>query len=678
MNTKSNRNHYPLLAEVEPARPAQDGRPEVGPVYRPAFHREGFPKLEGIETCFDLFEKSCKLYGDCPCLGERTAEGTQAGPYHFITFQEVWEAVAAAGSAYVKLGLKPKDRIGVLGANSKQWMIAMQGMNRMSMVCVPLYETLGDTAVEFIIKHGGTRMVVSSAAKLKVLAKALSSASVRQVVDVGIVYWGAAPADAVQSLTDNGVRVMSWEELLSMGRQAEVVPVRPGPEDLCTIMYTSGTTGDPKGVMIPHRAVVSTIAAIKAFLNHCNETMGPSDSYLSYLPLAHIFDRVVEELMLHVGGCVGYWQGDIRKLMDDVGALKPTLFAGVPRVFERVYNGIRDKVASGSFLSRLIFNWAYYRKEYYMKAGYKECIASPISDLLVMNTIKQRLGGRVRVLVSGSAPLSQQIESFMRVVCCAPFVQGYGLTETCAASFIATPDNPRHVGTVGSPMPCTELRLEAVPELGYFPSNQPPRGEVCVRGPALFSGYYENEQLTKEALDAEGFFHTGDVGEIAADGTLKIIDRKKNIFKLSQGEYIAVEKVENVYKTCPMVEQVWVYGDSTQSCLVGVVVPAEKPLMSWAADNGVAGDYAAVCGSPAAIAAVLAAMTATGKAEKLNSLEQVKAVKLVPEQFTVENDLMTPSYKLKRAPLLKRYRTAVDDMYKQLTAEAANKGGAAS
>ncbi|PNH04612.1 Long chain acyl-CoA synthetase 5 [Tetrabaena socialis] len=324
--------------------------------------------------------------------------------------------------------------------------------------------------------------------------------------------------------------------------------------------------------------------------------------------------------------------GDVRKLMDDVTALKPTLFAGVPRVFERVYNGVRDKVAGGSMLSRMIFNWAFNRKAYYMKAGYKQSAASPISDLLVFNNIKQRLGGKVRVLVSGSAPLSQQIESYMRVVVGAPFVQGYGLTETCAASFIATPDNPDHVGSVGSPMAATEVRLEAVPELGYSPASTPPRGEVCVRGPSLFTGYYGNEALTKEAMDEDGFFHTGDVGELAADGTLRIVDRKKNIFKLSQGEYIAVEKIENVYKTCPRVEQVWVYGDSQQPCVVGIVVPAEKALMAWAAEAGVAGDYEAVCASPAACAAVLAAMTATGKAEKLNSLEQIKAVTLVPEQ----------------------------------------------
>ncbi|KXZ56780.1 hypothetical protein GPECTOR_1g702 [Gonium pectorale] len=304
--------------------------------------------------------------------------------------------------------------------------------------------------------------------------------------------------------------------------------------------------------------------------------------------------------------------------------------------------------------------------------------------MLVLNNIKQRLGGRVRVLVSGSAPLSQQIEAFMRVVTCAPFVQGYGLTETCAASFIATPDNPAHVGSVGSPMPATELRLEAVPELGYSPSDKPPRGEVCVRGPALFSGYFGQEALTREAIDSDGFFHTGDVGEISGDGTLRIIDRKKNIFKLSQGEYIAVEKVENVYKTCPMVEQVWVYGDSHQPCLVGVVVPGEKALRAWAAEAGQAtagvgpdASLAELCASPAATSAVLSAMAATGKAEKLNSLEQVKAIKLVPEQFTVENDLMTPSYKLKRAPLLKRYQPDIKTMYDKLAAEARAKGGAA-
>ncbi|KAG2499949.1 hypothetical protein HYH03_002234 [Edaphochlamys debaryana] len=664
---------FSLLAEMEPARQAANGN-HLSPVWRPIGAKDGFPKLAGIETCYDSFEKSVKEYADCPCLGDReVGPDGHAGPFVFHNFREVGDEVSAVGSAYAALGLKAGDRIGVLGANSRQWMTAMQGMNRMSMVCVPLYETLGDSAVEFIITHAGARFVVSHASKLKLLVKAFASAKVRGVADVGVAYWGEAPADVVKSLEDQGVRVLPWDSLLQLGRDKEVAPVRPGAEDLCTIMYTSGTTGDPKGVMITHRAVVSMIAAIKAFLEQWNERIGPSDSYLSYLPLAHIFDRVVEELMIHVGGCVGYWQGDIRKLMDDVAALRPTIFAGVPRVFERVYNGIKEKLAHGSLLTRLIFQWAYARKEYYMKQGYKEKDASIISDLLVFKGVKAKLGGRVRVLVSGSAPLSTQMEAFMRVVVGAPFVQGYGLTETCAASFIASPDNFSHLGTVGAPMPATELRLEEVPELGYSPAADPPRGEVCIRGPAMFSGYYGQEALTKEAMDADGFFHTGDVGEITADGSLKIIDRKKNIFKLSQGEYVAVEKVENVYKTCPLVEQCWVYGDSLQPCLVGLVVPAEKPLMAWAAENGVAGDFKTVVASPAANAAVLKQMTDTGKAEKLNSLEQVKAVVLTTEQFTVENDLMTPSYKLKRAPLLKRYKREVDEMYTKMAEAVAHR-----
>ncbi|GFR41005.1 hypothetical protein Agub_g1672, partial [Astrephomene gubernaculifera] len=195
----SGSSQFPLLAEVEPARPAQNGRPEVSPVYRPAFHKDSFPKLDGIETCYDLFEKSCQLYPDCPCLGERAPPGStpapagstpsspspssssSPGPYVFMTYREVAEAVEAVAGGYVAAGLGPGDRIGVLGANCKEWMMAMQGMNRMSMVCVPLYETLGDSAVEFIIKHSGTRLVVCSAAKLPVVARALRGEAVRQV-----------------------------------------------------------------------------------------------------------------------------------------------------------------------------------------------------------------------------------------------------------------------------------------------------------------------------------------------------------------------------------------------------------------------------------------------------------------------------------------------------------------
>mmetsp|Transcript_22299 Transcript_22299/g.48717 ORF Transcript_22299/g.48717 Transcript_22299/m.48717 type:complete len:658 (+) Transcript_22299:118-2091(+) len=651
------------LAEVEPPRPAQGDRPAAGPVYRVEFAKDGPPELP-VKTLRELFEKSAEKFPNRPCLGSRPIVNGQAQPFQFMTYNEVHNNVKKIAAAYVALGVKPKDRVGVIGANCPEWMMAMQALNILNSVCVPVYDTLGDSAVEFILKHSEAKVLVSSAAKLQWLAKVLPA--VKGTLTGGVVYWGKPSAEAIKAVEALGYKVLSWEQLLELGSGKPVPGAVPLPDDLCTIMYTSGTTGDPKGVTITHRAVLSSIAGILHFLANFDEVLDEHDSFFSYLPLAHIFDRVVEETMLHVGASIGYFQGDVKKLTDDIEAFKPTVFAGVPRVFERIYAGIQDKMKHAGALNRLIFNWAYHRKLWYMRAGWKHDKASVISDRLVFNKVKQRLGGKVRVIVSGGAPLAFHIEEFLKVVMCAPVVQGYGLTETCASSFIAFPYDHQQAGSVGPPMPNTELRLEAVPEMGYDPLSDPPRGEVLVRSPSVFTSYYKNEEMTKEVFDSDGFFHTGDIGEITPSGALKLIDRKKNIFKLSQGEYVAVEKVEATYKKNLLVEQVWVYGNSFKSCLLAVVVPVEASIKSWAAANGVTGTVAEICANPKTKAYVLGELVATAKAEKLKGFEIVKAIHLEPSLFSIEADLLTPTFKLKRPQLQKKYQKEIDAMYAEL------------
>jgi long-chain acyl-CoA synthetase len=431
-------------------------------------------------------------------------------------------------------------------------------------------------------------------------------------------------------------------------------------------MYTSGTTGTPKGVVISHRAVLSSVAGIKLLLCHYGEALTSDDCFFSYLPLAHIFDRVVEELFISIGGRIGYFQGDVKKILEDVGACKPTLFAGVPRVFERIFTGLFEKVNAGGWFKKVVFRWCYKRKLARLNQGYRPEAASPLADTLVFNQVKQKLGGRVRVIVSGGAPLASHVEEFMKVALCAPAVQGYGLTETCAASFIGNPFLMSHLGSVGVPLAHTELKLESVPEMGYdaLDPNEP-RGEILIRGPGLFSGYYKDEKLTADSMTSDGFFRTGDIGALVADGTLKVIDRKKNIFKLSQGEYVAVEKLESVYKKNLVSEQVWVYGNSFKSSLIAVVVPSAK-LKKWAAANGIEGDMDVICKSDKAKEYVLSELAKTGKAEKLKGFEIIRAVHLAPTPFTIEEDLLTPTFKLKRPQLQKSFQKEIDALYAAL------------
>eukprot|EP00879_Flechtneria_rotunda_P004637 GHRR01004896.1.p1 GENE.GHRR01004896.1~~GHRR01004896.1.p1 ORF type:complete len:595 (+),score=137.38 GHRR01004896.1:491-2275(+) len=577
---------YAMLFEVEPKQPATDSSVARSPIWTNALSEHGPPSLAGISTLYESFRSSCAEWPNERCLGHRPIVDNVAQPYQYMSYGQVEDKTSCLASACHALGLKKGDKIGVLGSNCPEWMITMQACNRMSYVCVPLYETLGEDAIEYILEHSEAKLVVVAAKRLGRVARAL-----KQIDNIlAVVYWGTAAPEDVRAVRTTDNKVLSFDEVEVMGRKQIVPPEPPAPSDLSTIMYTSGTTGNPKGVMITHASLVAAIAGCNQYLESFNENLGPEDSYLSFLPLAHVFDRLAEEFMLHKGGSIGYWQGEIPKVLDDIKALRPTLFCGVPRVFDRIYAGINEQLRS-NFLKWLVFHFCLKRKAYFMKMGIRHDKASPLADLLAFNTIKQKLGGRVRLILSGAAPLSERAQEFLSCCMCAPVLQGYGLTETCAASSIAEPYCWDTIGTVGAPMPGVEIRLKAVPDMGYDPAAEPPTGEVCIRGPALFSGYYKQPALTKECMDADGFFHTGDIAQLVGRGTFKIIDRKKNIFKLAQGEYIAVEKIENVLKSCALVEQVWVYGNSFEGCLVAVVVPEVKGITAWAIARGIEGSY---------------------------------------------------------------------------------------
>ncbi|XP_015775908.1 PREDICTED: long-chain-fatty-acid--CoA ligase 1-like [Acropora digitifera] len=285
-------------------------------------------------------------------------------------------------------------------------------------------------------------------------------------------------------------------------------------------------------------------------------------------------------------------------------------------------------------------------------------------DYLVFRKIQNSLGGRVRFLISGSAPLRDDVMVFLRCALGCQVFEGYGQTETTAAASLQLIGD-QTFGHVGPPLPCNKIKLVDVPEMGYYAKDG--KGEICVYGPNVFKGYLYNEEKTKETIDEDGWLHSGDIGEWLPSGTLKVIDRKKNIFKLSQGEYIAPEKIENIYTQCSMVHQVFVHGDSKKSNLVAVVVPEPDPVQKWADENSVQGDISSLCDEEKLIKAILDQMVAEGKKEKLKSFEQVKAISLTPEMWTVENNLLTPTQKLKRPILKTMFAKTFEELYSTLT-----------
>ncbi|PNT45499.1 hypothetical protein POPTR_003G139700v4 [Populus trichocarpa] len=656
------------LIEVEKAKEAKDGKPSIGPVYRSLFAKDGFPPpVPGLESCWDVFRMSVEKYPNNPMLGRREIVNGKAGKYVWQTYKQVYDVVIKVGNSIRSCGVEPGAKCGIYGANCAEWIMSMEACNAHGLYCVPLYDTLGASAVEFIICHSEVSIAFVEENKICELLKTFPNST--QYLKT-IVSFGKVALKEQEEIEKSGLAVYSWDEFLKLGENKQYeLPVKK-KEDICTIMYTSGTTGDPKGVLISNDSIVTLIAGVKRLLESVKESLTSEDVYLSYLPLAHIFDRVIEELFIQHGASIGFWRGDVKLLIEDIGELKPTIFCAVPRVLERVYSGLQQKVSTGGFLKKTLFNVAYSHKFSSMKKGLAHHQASPICDKIVFNKVRQGLGGKVRLILSGAAPLSNHVEAFLRVVSCAHVLQGYGLTETCAGTFVSLPNELPMLGTVGPPVPNVDVCLESVPEMGYDALSSTPRGEICIRGKTLFAGYYKREDLTEEVLN-DGWFHTGDIGEWQPDGSMKIIDRKKNIFKLSQGEYVAVENLENIYSLVSDIDSIWVYGNSFESFLVAVANPNQQALEHWAQEHGISGDFKALCENPRAKEYMLGELTKIGKEKKLKGFEFIKAIHLDPEPFDMERDLITPTYKKKRPQLLKYYQNVIDNMYKSASKPSA-------
>ncbi|XP_045796845.1 long chain acyl-CoA synthetase 1-like isoform X3 [Trifolium pratense] len=655
-----------FATKVEEGREGTNGKLSVGPVYRNLLSEDQFPPSDpDLTTAWDIFSEAVKKYPQNRMLGWREYVNGKFGSYVWKTYKQVYDEVMHIGSALHASGAQPGSRIGVYGSNCPQWIVAMEACCAHSLVCVPLYDTLGSGAVNFIIDHAEIDFVfVQDKKVLQLLDPDCKSASRLKAM----VCFTSLTNEEKDKATNIGIKPYSWEEFLHMGKENPSTILPPQAHNICTIMYTSGTSGDPKGVVLTHENITYFVRGMDIFMEQFEEKMTVEDVYLSFLPLAHILDRTIEEYFFHKGASVGYYHGDLTALRDDLMELKPTLFAGVPRVFEKVYEGIKKAVEELNPVRRTVFGLLYKHKLGWMNKGYKHCKASPFADLLAFRKVKARLGGRVRLIIAGGAPLSSEIEEFLRVTSCAFVCQGYGLTETCGSTTLAYPDEMCMLGTVGPVSIYNELQLEEVPEMGYNPLGSPSCGEICLRGKTVFTSYHKNPELTRETIK-DGWFHTGDIGEMQPNGVVKIIDRKKNLIKLSQGEYIALEHLENVYGITPIVEDVWVYGNSFKSVLVAVVVPNEDIAKKWSYSNGYMAPFSELCSFDQFKKYVLSELKLTAERNKLKGFEQIKGVILDPHPFDMDRELVTATMKKRRNIMLKYYQVEIDEEYQRLTGD---------
>ncbi|CAG06540.1 unnamed protein product, partial [Tetraodon nigroviridis] len=606
----------------------------------------------GAKTMYEVFQRGQKVSGNGPCLGHRKP----GRPYQWLKYKQVSDRAEHLGSGLLHRGLKPGPDtfIGIFAQNRPEWIIGELACYTYSMVAVPLYDTLGPEALVFIINQAGISTVLCDNQKKAEALLQISEKGQASVLKT-VVVMDPFSSECVERGSKCGVDVVSMQDLEAAGKNHLQKPVPPKPEDLSIICFTSGTTGNPKGAMLTHENVVADAAGVlKGFETAIVPTT--EDVSISFLPLAHMFERVVQTVIYGAGGRVGFFQGDIRLLPDDMKTLQPTVFPVVPRLLNRVY----DKVQSGAAtpFKKWLLNFAVDRKYAEVKDGVIR--SNSLWDKLIFNKVQASLGGRVRVMVTGAAPISPTVLTFLRAALGCQIFEGYGQTE-CTAGCTFTMPGDATAGHVGAPLPCNMVKLVDVEEMNYFASNG--EGEVCIKGRNVFKGYLKDPEKTAEALDEDGWLHTGDIGKWLPSGVLKIIDRKKNIFKLAQGEYIAPEKIENVYVRSGPVAQVFVHGDSLQSCLIGIVVPDPEVLPGFAKNLGVQGSLQELCRNKEIKKAVLSDLTNLGRAAGLKSFEQVKDIYLHHEQFTIENGLLTPTLKAKRAELKTLFQPQINQLY---------------
>lgn len=638
---------------------------------------EGKAYTDGCETLADLFKITVEQYGDKNCLGFREVFGEEdelqkdgkvfrkliLGDYKWLTYNQVNERVEHLARGLILNGVKAGDTVMIFAETKLEWLLSAHAVFRLGAHIATLYATLSQDAIVHGINETEVTHLITNydlLSKFEAIEKDVPKLST-------IIYFEGHKKVTPPTLHHVKCIPLSVIEHQGETSNEKLKFVSKTREDPAIIMYTSGSTGVPKGVIISHKNVLCTINGFYAIVSSLNNAVN-----MAYLPLAHVLELAAECFFMSIGVPIGYSSpitmtdkstGIKKGNQGDASILKPTVMAAVPLVLDRIRKNITEEVdARGPFFKQLISFLISYKK-FWTKKGYR----TPIVNYLLCRKIRSLLGGRITHIVTGSAPLSPETHDFVRACLDVILVQGYGLTETAAGAALMDFDDLSN-GRVGAPLNGVPIRLVDWEEGNYHVSDKPyPRGEIVIGGDCVSSGYFKNEQLTREAFkeeDGRRWFYTGDIGEIHPDGAIKIIDRKKDLVKLQFGEYISLGKVETELKSCAFVDNICVYGDSYHSYIIALVVPNVRALRQLA--KTLAKDsltHAELCRDQEILKEVTKALRNHGIAAKLHKNEIPTKILLVPEDWTPDSGLVTAALKLRRKNIEEKYKMEINKMY---------------
>nr|WP_320023398.1 long-chain fatty acid--CoA ligase [uncultured Draconibacterium sp.] len=586
-----------------------------------------------VTRTFDILERILKEFPR-----EDAIAGKKEGKWYTYSTSEYYKKSHHLATGLMALGLKRGDRVATVTTNRAEWNIADMGMGMAGIIHVPIYPTLGDDEYKYILKHAEVKIILAGDKKL--FQSMCPLASMSDGVDAVYTFEEVDGAKNFQQILDLGE-----EKKDEFADQLEAVKKDIKPEDLATIIYTSGTTGVPKGVMLSHKNLVSN------FTEHAKlHNLGIEHKALSFLPLCHVYERSVNYHFQDRGMGV-YYVGNLSQIVSSIKEVKPHMFNSVPRLLEKVYDGFVAKGKELTGIKKKLYFWALnltHHFEYNKKFGPLMRLKISVADKLIYSKWREALGGNITYIVSGGAALQPRIGRVFGMAKLTT-LEGYGLTETSPVIAVNNPTTKEMmVGTVGPILEGYDVK---------FASD----GEILCKGPGIMKGYYKAPELTDEVIDKNGWFHTGDIGVLVDNKYLKITDRKKEIFKLSGGKYIAPQMIENKLKTSELIEQVMVIG-ANEKFASAIISPCFPILHDWAGEHKLHYENnEELIQLPEVIQKMQKEVMKVNKT--LGSHEQISRIRLVCEEWTPTSGELSPTLKLRRNAVAVKYKHLIDDIY---------------